>query len=313
VSNQVYRPDSFESFHGQSDAKEMLRIAVVSAKRRKAAVPHTLLSGPPGLGKTTLAKILAAERGTELSELNAVAIDKPADLVAPLLQVPDNGFLFIDEIHALKSECEECLYTAMEDRKITIPVGDGKEPVVTTVAAFTLVGATTRDGLLSRPMLERFQVREKLQAYTDEEMEVIVNWTMDQFEQEGDVVFNRDMAPRLVKFCHGVARNVQRFLVAIRDHAMAFDDSEVPHAQVLHLDATVKRMGYDENGLSRTEQRYLAVLASCNGRSVGLKHLSKMLDEDERTIEDVIEPWLLQQEYIIRTASGRVLRKDHAS
>jgi len=307
VSNQVYRPDSFASFNGQTDVKETLRISVVSAIKRKAPVPHTLLSGPPGLGKTTLAKILAKERGTELSELNAVAIDKPADLVAPLLQVSENGILFIDEIHALKADCEEYLYTAMEDRKITIPVGDGKEPITTTVNPFTLIGATTRDGLLSRPMFERFQVREKLQAYTDEEMKAIIKWTITQFEHADNIMFNREMEQELVKYCHGVARNVQRFLVAIRDHAIAFETDEEVYAQLHNMNATMTRMGYDPTGTSSAERRYLAVLKGTTTRGAGLNYIAKMLDEDERTVEDVIEPWLLQQGLVVRTPSGRVL------
>ena len=312
--SKVYRPQRFSEFNGQTRAKGNLLIAVDSACRRGKPVPHVLLSGPPGLGKTTLAGVVAAERGVTATVLNATAIEKPADLVVPLLQCEENGIVFIDEIHALKPLCEEFLYTAMEDRKITIPTGDGKEPLTTTVNPFTLIGATTREGLLSGPLRDRFQLREKLDVYTDEEMENIVEWTMQQYKEDEGFTFHGVTPVRVVPCCHGVARAVQRILMAIRDEAVV--DAEAgsmrDKAESKHINQALKRLGYylevpsPAGFLQHEEVRYLQAL-NAHRKPVGLKHLAKVLNEDERTIEDVIEPWLLRHQMAIRSPGGRLI------
>lgn len=302
----VYRPSSFHEFHGQAAAKRNLEAAVTSASIRKAAVPHTLLTGPPGLGKTTCAYIIASERNVELTILNATAIDKPADLVAPLLQLPENGILFIDEIHALKAMCEEFLYTAMEDCRITIPVEDGKEPITVPLDPFTLIGATTREGLLTGPMRDRFQVRERLELYTDEEMIDILVWTEQQFASHQGIVFHHGLYGTIAACCRGTARNVQRFLTAMRDEAVVDTGNPTPEVQDHHIVKTLERLGHSvEHRFHKRDFEYLRVIAG--ERPVGIKHIAQALNEDERTIEETVEPWLVREGYVIRTPQGRVL------
>lgn len=302
----VYRPASFEEFHGQTAAKRNLEAAVTSASIRKAAVPHVLLSGPAGTGKTTLSYVIAAERNVELTILNATAIDKPKDLVAPLLQLPENGILFIDEIHALKALCEEFLYTAMEDCRITIPVEDGKEPMSVKLDPFTLIGATTREGLLTGPMRDRFQVRERLELYTDEEMVEILTWTEQQFASHQGVTFSHDLYDTIAACCRGTARNVQRFLTAMRDEAVVDTGDPTPEVQEHHVVKTLERLGHSvENRFHKRDIEYLRIIAG--GRPVGIKHIAQAMNEDERTIEDTIEPWLVREGYVIRTPQGRTL------
>lgn len=305
----VYRPRTFAEFNGHGRTVKNLRVTVRSAVNRDAPVPHVLLTGGPGLGKTTLASIIAHERGTKFEELNGAAIEMPKDLVAPLITLEKNDILFIDEIHSIKPSIMEFLYTAMEDHKITIPTNDDGGAVTTALNPFTLIGATTREGILTGPLLDRFMVRERLDLYDNDSMMLVILWTMDQFKARERVSFDAaPIANYLIPFCHGTARFVQRFLGAMRDTLFASDEPST-HIDLENAKETMARLGYNDDGYGGLEQKYLSALSRAP-KGLGLNHLCELLGEDGATLERTIEPWLLRVGLIQRTPSGRKITKD---
>ncbi len=301
VSDRALRPRRLAEFTGQEAVTRNLTVAISAAKQRKEQLDHVLLSGPPGLGKTTLAHIMAAEMEAEIKETSAPLLEKPGDLAGILSALRPGSVLFIDEIHGLKRVIEEYLYSAMEDFRITIQLGDGAttQALTLNLSPFTLVGATTREGSLSAPFRSRFGIRERLDLYSTDELTRILSRSATLINVESDY----DGLAMIAGRSRGTARYANNHLRRIRDLA------QVKYGNC--IDAAVAAeglamLGVDAAGLSELDRRILRCLAD-QGRPVGLKTLSITVGEEESTIEDVYEPYLIQVGLITKTPAGRLL------
>lgn len=296
------RPSRLEDFVGQGRVVQDLRVHLSAARERGEPPDHILFSGPPGLGKTSLARILAAELGTRLHATTGPALERPKDLVGLLTNLQQGDVLFVDEIHRVPVTVEEYLYTAMEDFRIEMTVDSGPHARVLpiTIRPFTLVGATTREGLLSRPFRERFGLFERLDPYPVDELQEIVLRQARIFGLRIEV----DAAELLASRARGTPRIAGRFLRRVRDYA------QVARAEVLDLEqarSTLERLGVDDRGLEEMDRRVLRCLADQAGGPVALKTIAAVVGETEDTIEDVFEPHLLREGLVVKTARGRVL------
>lgn len=302
VIDNTIRPESIEEYIGQSDVKENIKVFVSAAKMRNEALDHVLLYGPPGLGKTTLAFIIAHELGTNIKTASGPSIEKSGDLAAILSSLEPGDVLFIDEIHRMPRYIEEILYPAMEDFSLDIIVGSegNSRNIKIDLPPFTLVGATTRAGDLSAPLRDRFGIINKLQFYTIEELTDIVKRTARVL----DVVIDDDAAIELAKRSRGTPRIANRLFKRVRDFAMVKGDGTIT------LDITEDALGklkVDKMGLDNTDRDLLlAIINKFNGGPVGVEALSSSIGEEVTTIEDVYEPYLLQMGLLKRTARGRV-------
>ncbi|MFK8138824.1 MAG: Holliday junction branch migration DNA helicase RuvB [Bdellovibrionales bacterium] len=296
------RPKVFADFPGQSKIKEKLQIFVSAAKAREEALDHSLLCGPPGLGKTTLAMILAEELGANIKTTSGPALDKKGDLAAILTSLEPNTVLFIDEIHRLSKNVEEYLYSAMEDFTIDIITGEGMgaRTMKFSLAPFTLIGATTRAGLMDKPFLDRFGIVERLQFYSAADLKEIVTRSAKLLAMEMDSEGAREIASR----CRGTPRIANRLLKRVRDYA------EVKAKGVVSKDIAIyalDQLEVDQKGLDDMDRRILDQLCSkFRGGPVGIDTLSAALSEEKGTLEEVYEPYLLQQGFIQKTPRGRV-------
>lgn len=297
------RPLKLNDYIGQASIKEMLNVYITTALKREETLDHVLLYGPPGLGKTTLAAIIANEMGAKLHSVTAPSIDRVGDLAAILSNLEAGDVLFIDEIHRLPRVVEEVLYSAMEDFKISVVIGKDStaNSIEIDLPPFTLVGATTRCGSISSPLRDRFGIIHQLNYYTNEELKDIVKRTSSIFNYEIDEISALEVAKR----SRGTPRIANRLFRRVRDFAQFYDEEE----KKIGLDITkmaLKKLNVDESGLDEMDYKYLkAIIERYKGGPVGLNAVAASIGEEVLTLEDVCEPYLLQEGFIIRSNRGR--------
>ncbi|MDR1131842.1 MAG: Holliday junction branch migration DNA helicase RuvB [Oscillospiraceae bacterium] len=299
------RPRTLREYIGQTKVKDNLSIFIQAAKMRREPLDHVLLHGPPGLGKTTLAGIIANEMGVSMRITSGPTIEKPGDLAALLTNLQENDILFVDEIHRLNRSVEEILYPAMEDYAIDIIIGKGPSAnsIRLDLPRFTLIGATTRSGQLTAPLRDRFGVTLRLELYTPEELRLIVMRSADILCIETDEAGAREIACR----SRGTPRIANRLLRRVRDFAQVRADGVITRAVA---DAALTRLEVDKLGLDSLDRRMLrSIIEFYGGGPVGLETLAATINEEAVTLEDVYEPYLLQQGFLTRTPRGRCITK----
>ncbi|MDY6024147.1 MAG: Holliday junction branch migration DNA helicase RuvB [Candidatus Borkfalkiaceae bacterium] len=299
----VLRPKSMEGYVGQNKAKDNLAVSIAAAKKRGDALDHVLLYGPAGLGKTTLAHIIAAELGTQIRITSGPAIERSGDLAAILTNLNENDVLFIDEIHRLNHNVEEILYPAMEDFMLDFIIGKGPSAknVQIPLPKFTLVGATTKAGMLSSPLRDRFGVILRLENYSNEELTEIVTRSAKKL----GAAIDDKAAEEIAKRSRGTPRIANRLLKRVRDYSVVADHSEI---ELSDAKGALSMLEIDELGLDYTDIRLMRSMAEkFRGGPCGLDTVAAMINEDANTIEDVYEPYLLQLGFISRTPRGRIL------
>jgi len=299
---RALRPKGLAEYVGQAKAREQLEIFISAARGRAEALDHVLLFGPPGLGKTTLSHIIANELGVNLRQTSGPVLEKPKDLAAILTNLEKNDVLFIDEIHRLSPVVEEILYPALEDYQIDIMIGEGPaaRSIKLDLQPFTLVGATTRAGMLTNPLRDRFGIVARLEFYTAEELTRIVTRSAGLLQVPTDAEGALEIARR----SRGTPRIANRLLRRVRDYAQVKGDGRIDAALA---DRALKMLDVDPLGLDVMDRKVLeAVIHRFDGGPVGLDNVAAAIGEEPGTIEDVIEPYLIQQGYLQRTPRGRI-------
>jgi Holliday junction DNA helicase RuvB len=305
-SEHLLRPENFKDYVGQKKVVENIKLMVESAKIRKSSMDHVLLSGPPGLGKTSLAMLISRELGVNLHVVSGPALEKKGDLASLLTNLEANDVLFIDEIHRINIAIEEILYSAMEDYKLDIVLGEGAaaRTMQIDLHPFTLVGATTRSGLLSNPLRDRFVAHLHFDFYEPEDLsKIILNNS-----KKMNIELNSDSISLMSGCSRGTPRVANRILRRVRDYALVEGLQDNVQAEV--VEKALSLMEIDSKGLDRMDRRILKVIYDYyNGGPVGIDALTATLSEDRSTLEDVYEPYLLKEGYLIRTPRGREISK----
>ncbi len=294
------RPDAWNEYIGQEQIKKNLGVFIEASKKRQEALDHVLFYGPPGLGKTTLALIIANEMNANIKVTAAPMIEKSGDLAAILTNLEEGDILFIDEIHRLSPAVEEILYSSMEDFRIDIIIGSGPaaQTVKIDLPRFTLVGATTRAGMLSNPLRDRFGMNFRMQFYTTEELAKIISQASSKLDKE--IVHEASL--EIAKRSRGTPRIALRLLRRVRDFADVADEIDIVHSRTEYA---LDELGINSHGFDEMDIKLLNLLVSAKGRAMGLSTIAAALSEDEGTVEDVLEPYLIANGYLERTAKGR--------
>ena len=302
AADRAIRPKRLADYVGQKAMREQMDIFIQAARGRSEALDHVLIFGPPGLGKTTLANIIATEMGVNIRHTSGPVLEKAGDVAAMLTNLEAHDVLFIDEIHRLSPVVEEVLYPAMEDYQIDIMIGEGPaaRSIQLPIPPFTLVGATTRAGLLTSPLRDRFGIVHRLEFYTTEELALIVGRSARILGVE----MSPDGATEIARRSRGTPRIANRLLRRVRDFAQVLGDGAIS-AEL--ADRALEMLKVDRNGFDQLDRKLLgAMIERFDGGPVGLDNLAAAISEERGTIEDVVEPYLIQQGYIMRTPRGRV-------
>jgi Holliday junction DNA helicase RuvB len=295
------RPSSWDEYIGQGQIKKNLKVFIEASKKRDEALDHILFFGPPGLGKTTIANLIATEMNAQIKTTAAPMIEKSGDLAAILTNIEEGDILFIDEIHRMSPAIEEILYSAMEDFRLDIIIGSGPaaQTVKIELPRFTLIGATTRAGMLSHPLRERFGMHFRMQFYSSEELAEIIRLASIKLDKITQPKASHEIAKR----SRGTPRLALRLLRRIRDFAEVANEHEI---QLKTTQYGLDQLGVNDLGFDEEDIKLLEFLISAKGKPMGLSTIAAALSEDEGTIEDVLEPYLLANGYIERTARGRI-------
>ena len=297
------RPQSLSEYIGQEKVKDNMKVFIEAAKKRGEALDHVLLYGPPGLGKTTLANIIANEMHSNITITSGPAIERPGDLASILTSLQDRDVLFIDEIHRINKNIEEILYPALEDYVLDIIIGKGPtaKSIRIDLAHFTLIGATTRAGSLTTPLRDRFGITERLMIYENEELATIVKRSARIL----NILIDDDAALEIARRSRGTPRIANRLLKRVRDYSLVLGDGDV-NLNIARI--ALNKLDIDEIGLDAIDKRILeTMIEKYNGKPVGIETLATTLGEEESTITDVYEPYLIQIGFIARTPRGRMV------